>query len=62
MGGTEATWATPTVVGSSLSIGSQHDGLAYAIGAAIVDQRRKNAAVGGASAGYLAERDVASLI
>ena len=45
-----------------MPIGSQMDGFAHTIGAVIVDHGRQDAAVGGACASSLAERDVAGSV
>ena len=61
MGRAEVTWASPAIRRSSLTIGGQIDGFSNAVGAAVVDQWRQNAAVSGSSTN-IRERDIAGLV
>ena len=59
--GAEAVGTRPAEAGTRLVLGGQVDGFAYTVGTAAADQRRQDAAVGGASA-YVLERNVTGLV
>ena len=62
MGAGESARTSPAVGGTCLALGSQVDGLAYAVWTATADQGRQDAAVGGTSTRYFTERNIGRLV